>query len=169
MPKVAWIMGSDSDYAKLSKGISRLKGAGIEVDVRVMSAHRTPEDAARFASAAEKDGYELLIAAAGMAAHLGGVIAAHTVLPVVAVPINASGLGGLDALLATVQMPPGIPVATVGIDAAENAAILAIQILSLKHAQLRTYLHAYKDNMADNVRKKDAALRERIQAETPGT
>ena len=134
-PRVALVMGSDSDFPKLKSCVEKLKSFKIEVDVNVISAHRTPEKAAQFAKNARKNGIEVIICAAGMAAHLGGVIAAHTTLPVIGIPINA-GLGGMDALLATVQMPPGIPVATVGIDNSTNAAILAAQILALKYDYL---------------------------------
>lgn len=123
--KVAVIMGSDSDFPVVSPAIRRLKQFGIPVEARVMSAHRTPEAAAEFSKNAEKDGFGVIIAAAGKAAHLAGVLAAHTTLPVIGIPVKSSTLDGLDALLATVQMPSGIPVATVAIDGADNAAILA--------------------------------------------
>ena len=123
-PKVALIMGSDSDFEKLKSCVAKLKEFKIEVDVNVISAHRTPDKAAEFAKNAEENGIEVIICAAGMAAHLGGVIAAHTTVPVIGIPIKST-LEGMDALLATVQMPPGIPVATVGIDNGTNAAILS--------------------------------------------
>lgn len=129
--KVAVIMGSDSDFPVVSPAIRRLKQFGIPVEARVMSAHRTPEAAAEFSKNAEKDGFGVIIAAAGKAAHLAGVLAAHTTLPVIGIPVKSSTLDGLDALLATVQMPSGIPVATVAIDGADNAAILAAQMLAL--------------------------------------
>ena len=124
-------MGSDSDFPIVSPAIKRLKSFGIPVEVRVMSAHRTPDAAAEFSKNAKAEGFGVIIAAAGKAAHLGGVLAAHTTLPVIGVPVKSSTLDGLDALLSTVQMPSGIPVATVAIDGADNAAILAAQMLAL--------------------------------------
>ena len=157
-PKVAVVMGSDSDFDKLKGCIKKLKDFGIEPVVRVISAHRTPAEAEKFSKTAETDGIEVIIAAAGMAAHLGGVLAANTIVPVIGVPIKST-FEGMDALLATVQMPPGIPVATVGIDNGTNAAILAAQMLSLKYDFLKTALHEHKKNMADGVAKKDEKLR----------
>ena len=138
MKKVAVIMGSDSDLPVVGKAIDKLKSFGVPVEAHVMSAHRTPAAAAAFASSAAREGFGVIIAAAGKAAHLAGVLAAHTVLPVIGIPVKSSTLDGLDALLATVQMPSGIPVATVAIDGAENAAILAVQMLALEDAELRT-------------------------------
>ena len=158
-PKVALIMGSDSDFEKLKGCISKLKEFKIEVDVNVISAHRTPDKAAEFSKNAEKNGIEVIIAAAGMAAHLGGVLAAHTTLPVIGIPIEST-LQGMDALLATVQMPPGIPVATVGINNGTNAAILAAQMLSLKYDYLKDMLNADKQRMLDGVNKKDEKIKE---------
>ena len=129
-----------------------------------MSAHRTPEAAAAFSSHAAADGFGVIIAAAGKAAHLAGVLAAHTTLPVIGIPVKSSTLDGLDALLATVQMPSGIPVATVAIDGADNAAILAAQMLALSDADLSDRLAAMKKEMADGVAKKDAALQEKVAA-----
>lgn len=127
--KVAVIMGSDSDLPAVKPAIDKLKSFGVPVEAHVMSAHRTPALAADFAANARKNGFGVIIAAAGKAAHLGGVLAAHTTLPVIGIPVKSSTLDGLDALLATVQMPSGIPVATVAINGAENAAILAVQML----------------------------------------
>lgn len=158
-PKVALIMGSDSDFEKLKGCISKLKEFKIEVDVNVISAHRTPDKAAEFSKNAEKNGIEVIIAAAGMAAHLGGVLAAHTTLPVIGIPIEST-LQGMDALLATVQMPPGIPVATVGINNGTNAAILAAQMLSLKYDYLKDMLNADKQRMLDGVNKKDEKIKQ---------
>lgn len=158
-PKAALIMGSDSDFEKLKGCVSKLKEFDIEIDVNVISAHRTPDKAARFAKSAEENGVEVIICAAGMAAHLAGVIAAHTVVPVIGIPIKST-LEGLDALLATVQMPPGIPVATVGLDNGTNAAILAAQILSLKYDYLKDALKAAKAKMADGVAAKDAKIKQ---------
>ena len=157
-PKVALIMGSDSDFEKLKGCVSKLKEFDIEIDVNVISAHRTPDKAAEFAKNAEANGIEVIICAAGMAAHLAGVIAAHTIVPVIGIPIKST-LEGLDALLATVQMPPGIPVATVGLDNGTNAAILAAQILSLKYDYLKTALKDAKAKMVDGVEKKNEKIK----------
>lgn len=157
-PKVALIMGSDSDFEKLKGCITKLKEFKIEVDVNVISAHRTPDKAADFAKNAASNGIEVIICAAGMAAHLGGVIAAHTIVPVIGIPIEST-LQGMDALLATVQMPPGIPVATVGINNGTNAAILAAQILSVKYDYLKDMLLADKRRMVDGVNKKDEKVK----------
>lgn len=161
MAKAALIMGSDSDFEKLKGCISKLKSFDIEVDVNVISAHRTPDRAAEFAKSAENNGIDVIICAAGMAAHLGGVIAAHTILPVIGIPIKST-LDGMDALLATVQMPPGIPVATVGIDNGTNAAILAAQIMSLKYDYLKDKLRAEKEKMVDGVMKKDEKIKKQV-------
>ena len=163
MKKVAVIMGSDSDFPTVTPAIKRLKSFGIPVEAHVMSAHRTPEAAAAFSSHAAADGFGVIIAAAGKAAHLAGVLAAHTTLPVIGIPVKSSTLDGLDALLATVQMPSGIPVATVAIDGADNAAILAAQMLALSDADLSDRLAAMKKEMADGVAKKDAALQEKVK------
>lgn len=157
-PKVALIMGSDSDFEKLKGCISKLKEFNIEVDVNVISAHRTPDKAAEFAKNAENNGIEVIICAAGMAAHLGGVIAAHTTVPVIGIPIKST-LDGMDALLATVQMPPGIPVATVGIDNGTNAAILAAQMLAIKYDYLKDALKAAKVKMVEGVNAKDEKIK----------
>lgn len=160
--KVAVIMGSDSDFPTVSAAIKRLKALEIPVEVHVMSAHRTPHAAAEFAQNAVQNGFGVIIAAAGKAAHLGGVLAAHTTLPVIGIPIKSSTLDGLDALLATVQMPSGIPVATVAIDGADNAAILAAQMLALSDETLAAKLLKMKQQMADGVAKKDAAIQEKV-------
>ncbi len=161
--KVAVIMGSDSDFPVVSAAVKRLKGWDIPVEVHVMSAHRTPEAAAEFSSSAKKNGFGVIIAAAGKAAHLAGVLAAHTTLPVIGIPVKSSTLDGLDALLATVQMPSGIPVATVAIDGADNAAILAAQMLALSDEELAGKLEAMKVQMAEGVAKKDEALQEKVR------
>lgn len=161
-PKAALIMGSDSDFPKLKSCVEKLKAFGIEVDVNVISAHRTPDAAAEFAKHAEENGIDVIICAAGMAAHLGGVIAAHTILPVIGIPIKST-LEGMDALLATVQMPPGIPVATVGIDNGTNAAILAAQMMSLKYSSLKDALRAEKQRMVDGVMKKNEKIKELVK------
>lgn len=154
-PKVAVVMGSDSDFEKLKPCIKRLKDFDIEPVVRVISAHRTPDEAERFARGAASEGIAVIIAAAGKAAHLAGVLAAFTTLPVIGVPIKSSTLDGLDALLAMVQMPKGIPVATVAIDGADNAAILAAQILSLKYDAIASRLTTFKADMAKEVMEKN--------------
>ena len=158
MKKAAVIMGSDSDFPVVKKTIKALKEFGIPVETHVFSAHRTPEQACGFASAARANGFGVIIAAAGKAAHLAGVLAAHTTLPVIGIPIKASTLDGLDALLATVQMPKGIPVATVAIDGAENAAYLAAQILSLSDQTIADKLAEMKKDMTAGVLKKDEAI-----------
>ncbi len=160
--KVAVIMGSDSDFPIVKKAIQTLKNFDIPVEAHVFSAHRTPEQACSFAADARANGFGVIIAAAGKAAHLAGVLAAHTTLPVIGIPIKSSTLDGLDALLATVQMPKGIPVATVAIDGAENAAYLAAQILSLSDSAIAERLAGMKTEMTEEVLKKDAT----IQAET---
>lgn len=162
--KVAVIMGSDSDLPVLEPCIKRLKALGISLEAHVMSAHRTPQAAAEFASTAQGEGFGVIIAAAGKAAHLAGVLAAHTTLPVIGVPVKSSTLDGLDALLATVQMPSGIPVATVAIDGADNAALLAAQILALADAPLAQKLAQLKSDMAAAVSAKDAALQAKVAA-----
>ena len=158
MKKVAVIMGSDSDWGVVQKAVSTLKAYGVPCETHVMSAHRTPADAAAFASAAKDMGFGVIIAAAGMAAHLAGVLAAHTTLPVIGIPIAGGIGGGLDALLATVQMPSGIPVATVAVNGAANAAFLAIQMLALSDDGLARKLEENKAKMAEGVRAKDARI-----------
>lgn len=158
-PKVAVIMGSDSDLPVVSKAIKVLKEFDIEFEVRVISAHRTPDKASQFAKEAEDNGFDVIIAAAGKAAHLPGILAAYTVLPVIGVPIKSSVLDGMDALLSIVQMPPGIPVATVGIDGAENAGLLAVEMLSIKYEYLREALKQRREKMAQEVSKKDEKVR----------
>ncbi len=161
--RIAVIMGSDSDWPIMKKCVDTLGEFGLAADVRVSSAHRTPEAAATFAAQARDNGIEVIIAAAGMAAHLAGVVAAHTTLPVIGVPMAAEPLGGLDALLSTVQMPPGVPVATVGIGAAKNAALLAVQILAVKDSQLTKKLAAYKQTLADEVAQKNQSLQKELE------
>ncbi|TCO74791.1 5-(carboxyamino)imidazole ribonucleotide mutase [Marinisporobacter balticus] len=153
--KVAIIMGSDSDYEVVKKTEEILKDFGVEVQVRVMSAHRTPDRAMEFAKNAETNGYEVIIGAAGKAAHLPGVLAALTLLPVIGIPIKSSTMDGLDSLLSIVQMPKGIPVATVAINGAENAGLLAIQILSTKYVDLREKLKAFREKQEKEVIEKD--------------
>lgn len=162
MKKVAVIMGSDSDLPVVGKAIDKLGDFGVPVEVHVMSAHRTPEAAAAFSASAADKGFGVIIAAAGKAAHLAGVLAAHTVLPVIGIPVKSSTLDGLDALLSTVQMPSGIPVATVAIDGAENAALLAVQMLALSDETLKNRLIATKKTMAEGVLAKDKALADKL-------
>ncbi len=162
--KVAFVMGSDSDLPVVEKGVKTVKDFGVEVEVRVISAHRTPYAAEEFARDAEKNGIGVIIAAAGKAAHLGGVIAAFTTLPVIGLPIKSSTLDGLDSLLSMVQMPPGIPVATVAIDGAENAGLLAVQMLALSSPELKEKLVLHKKIMAEKVAEKDAAVRARFES-----
>lgn len=159
-PKVALIMGSDSDFDKVKSCITKLKEFKIDVDVNVISAHRTPDKAMEFAKNAEAEGIEIIICAAGMAAHLGGVIAANTTLPVIGIPI-VSTFDGMDALLATVQMPPGIPVATVGVNNGTNAGILAAEMLSLKYDYIKDMLKEARIKMAEGVEVKNAAIKEK--------
>ena len=157
MKKVAIIMGSDSDLPIAEKAAAQLRELDIPFEVHVMSAHRTPDEACNFAKNAKDNGFGVLISIAGMAAHLGGVFAANTTLPIIGVP-GKSSFEGLDALLATVQMPSGIPVATVAVNGSKNAAILAAQMLALGDADLDAKLVAMREAMADEVRAKDANI-----------
>lgn len=163
MKKVAIIMGSDSDLPIVTPAIKQLKELGIETSVRVMSAHRTPQEAHDFSCSAIENGFGVIIAAAGMAAHLGGVLAASTTLPVIGIPCSAKVLDGMDAMLATVMMPPGIPVATVGVNAAKNAALLAAEILAVGDEKLMNKLVEMRKEMAEQVRQKDIALQEKLK------
>ncbi|MGI5891607.1 MAG: 5-(carboxyamino)imidazole ribonucleotide mutase [Bacillota bacterium] len=156
--KVAIIMGSDSDLPVLKGAIDFLEEWQIGYRVHISSAHRVPEKTAALAKSAEQDGIEVIIAAAGGAAHLAGVIAALTALPVIGVPIKTDSLGGLDSLYSMVQMPSGIPVATVAINGAKNAAILAMQIIGIKDAAVRAKVHQFKAQMAQQVEAKDSKL-----------
>lgn len=160
--KVAIIIGSKNDYDVVVPAYKIMKDFGIEVDVRVMSAHRTPEIASNFANDAIKNGYEVIIAGAGKAAHLAGVIAGHTTLPVIGLPIKSSTMDGLDSLLSVVQMPNGIPVATVAINGGLNAGLLAIQILALKYESLAQKMLQYKVDMQNSVIADDIKLQEII-------
>jgi 5-(carboxyamino)imidazole ribonucleotide mutase len=160
--KIAILMGSDSDFPVIEKGIQILRDFGVDFELRVMSAHRTPDIASEFAKNAEKNGFEVIIAIAGKAAHLGGVLAACTCLPVIGVPVKSTALEGMDALLSMVQMPPGIPVATVAINAGDNAALLAIQMLSIKYPELRAKFHDYKKQMEEKVIKTDKEIQKRL-------
>lgn len=158
MKKVAIIMGSDSDLKGMQGAMNTLKALEIPYTVRIISAHRTPIAASEFALSARAEGYGVIIAAAGKAAHLAGAMAANTVLPVVGVPMKSSTLDGLDALLSTVQMPSGMPVATVAIDGATNAALLAAQMIALSDEALADRLIAYRKAQTDKVLEKDARI-----------
>lgn len=157
--KVAIIMGSKSDYPVVQKAEEILKHFHVEFETRIISAHRTPRVAEDFASNAEENGFEVIIAAAGKAAHLAGVLAATTPVPVIGIPMKSSTLDGLDSLLSVVQMPKGVPVATVAVDGAENAGLLAVQMLSLKYPELREAMKAYKTKMEQDIIRLDAEFR----------
>ena len=159
MKKVAVIMGSDSDWPVVKGACQQLETFGIPYEAHILSAHRTPAAAADFARSARANGFGVLIAAAGKAAHLGGVLAAYTTLPVIGVPMATSVMGGMDSLLSIVQMPKGIPVATVAIDGADNAAILAAQMIALSDDALAQKLAQFKADMAAEVTAKDEKVR----------
>ena len=159
MKKVCIVMGSDSDLKVMEGAVNKLREFGVPFDVRVISAHRTPAAAEQLAKNAEADGFGVIIAAAGKAAHLGGVLAAYTTLPVIGVPIKSSFMDGMDSLLSMVQMPSGIPVATVAVNGSDNAAILAVQMLALEDASLSEKLRQFKADMQAKVEAKDAAVR----------
>lgn len=158
MRKVAIIMGSDSDLPVVRKALDTLAGYGIPAEMHIMSAHRTPAETARFAAEARKNGFGVILAAAGKAAHLAGALAAGTTLPVIGIPMKSSDLGGLDALLSTVQMPTGIPVATVAIDGAANAALLAIQILAVSDMALAEKIRQARAAESQKVLEKNAGV-----------
>ncbi|MCK8059613.1 MULTISPECIES: 5-(carboxyamino)imidazole ribonucleotide mutase [unclassified Fusibacter] len=162
--KVAILMGSDSDYSVVKGAIDELSKFGVESVVRVLSAHRTPHEAVEFVMNAEDEGIELFIGCAGKAAHLAGVIAGVSSLPVIGLPIKSSTMDGLDSLLSMVQMPSGVPVATVAINGSQNAGLLAVQILSLKYPELRVAFKAFKKQMADEVHAKNAKVQEMLKA-----
>ena len=158
MKKVGIVMGSDSDLPILEKSMNTLASMGVPFEVHVYSAHRTPDEAISFARDAEKNGFGVIIAAAGMAAHLAGVLAANTVLPVIGIPCKSTNLDGMDALLATVQMPSGIPVATVAINGGVNAALLACQMLAISDGELAEKLRAKRAADTAAVLEKDARI-----------
>ena len=162
--RIGIVMGSDSDWKVMREAKVFLDQAGVASDVLVASAHRTPEDVAAWVKAAEDKGYRAIIAGAGKAAHLPGVVAAFTVLPVIGVPVGGADLAGADALYAIVQMPPGIPVATVAINGAKNAAILALEIIGSGDPAIRQWLKDYRQRMAADVRQKNQKLQEEIAA-----
>ena len=162
MKKVGIVMGSDSDLPVIQKAVAVLRELDIPFEVHVYSAHRTPAEACSFAVAARGNGFGVLIAAAGMAAHLAGAVAANTTLPVIGIPCKSAALDGMDALLATVMMPRGIPVATVAVDGGANAALLAAQILAVEDAALAAKLDAKRSADAEAVLEKDAAIMEKL-------
>ena len=160
MSKVGIIMGSKSDFDVVKHAVAVLKKFGVETEVRVISAHRTPDEAHEYASKARENGVEVLICAAGKAAHLGGVIASLTTLPVIGLPVKTDMMGGLDSLLSIVQMPSGIPVATVGVNGGENAGLLALQILGIKYPEIEKQLADYKVAMREKINADVKALQE---------
>ena len=164
MSKVLVVMGSDSDFPILEGCFKLLTKFGVEYEAHVASAHRTPDIASDLAKNARSNGFSVIIAAAGLAAHLGGVLAANTTLPVIGIPCKGGALNGVDALYATVQMPTGIPVATVAIDGAKNAAILAVQMIAIADSDLAKKLEEYKKELVNEVIAKDAKLQEKINS-----
>ena len=163
MKKVAVIMGSDSDWPVVKGACEQLKQFGIPFEAHILSAHRTPAEAADFAKNARKNGFGVLICAAGMAAHLAGAFAGNSTLPVIGIPMKGGAMDGLDALLATVQMPSGIPVATVAINGAKNAAVLAAQMLAITDDALAARLDAGRADMAKQIAAKEAKLQTDLQ------
>lgn len=164
MKKVAMLMGSDSDWPVVRSACAQLDAFGIPYEAHIMSAHRSPAQVAEFASYARKNGFGVIICAAGMAAHLAGALAAQTTLPVIGIPLKSNALDGVDALLSTVQMPSGIPVATVAIDGAVNAALLAVQILAVEDAGLAKKLDGHRAAGAEKALAADAAAAEEFSA-----
>ncbi|MBQ9531216.1 MAG: 5-(carboxyamino)imidazole ribonucleotide mutase [Eubacterium sp.] len=158
MKKIGIVMGSASDMPVVKKAADMLSSFGVPFEMHIFSAHRTPDEAADFAIKARENGFGCIIAAAGMAAHLAGAIAARTTLPVIGIPCKSSAFDGMDALLSTVQMPPGIPVATVAVDGAANAALLAIQILAVEEKELAAKLDEKRRKDAENILVKDAEI-----------
>jgi 5-(carboxyamino)imidazole ribonucleotide mutase len=164
MEKVAIIMGSDSDWPTVKPACAQLQEFGVPFEAHIMSAHRTPAQAAEFARSAREEGFGVILCAAGMAAHLAGAIAANTTLPVIGIPLKGGAMDGLDALLATVQMPSGIPVATVALNGAKNAAVLAVQILAVSDRALAAKLDAARAAMAVQIAEKEAKLQAELSA-----
>lgn len=158
-PLVGILMGSESDLPIMEKAAEVLKEMRVPYEMEISSAHRLPEKTANYAKTARKRGIEVLIAGAGMAAHLAGALASHTTLPVIGVPIRSGALDGADALYSTVQMPPGVPVATVGIDGAKNGAYLACEILSIKYPEMAKKLEKFRDKMRKDLEKKSKAIK----------
>jgi len=159
-PLVGILMGSENDLPIMEKAAEVFKEMGVPYEMEISSAHRLPEKTANYAKTARERGIEVIIAGAGMAAHLAGVLAAHTTLPVIGVPLKSGALDGVDALYSTVQMPPGIPVATVGIDGAKNAAYLACEILSIKYPEIAKKLDEFREKMRKDLEEKSRKLRE---------
>lgn len=162
MAVVTIVMGSKSDYETVLPAYEILRKLGVDAEMKVMSAHRTPDEVAEFAKNAAERGVKVIVAAAGKAAHLAGFIAAHTVLPVIGLPVKSSTLDGLDSLLSVVQMPNGVPVATVAINGAQNAALLAAQILAVKYGDIRAKLERNRTQMHDDVLMHDAEIASRV-------
>ena len=160
-PLVGILMGSDSDLPVMEKAAEVLREMDVPFEMDISSAHRLPEKTAHYAKTAKKRGIEVLIAGAGMAAHLAGVLAAHTTLPVIGIPLKSGALNGADALYSTVQMPPGIPVATVGIDGAKNAAYLACEILSIKYPEIAKKLEDFRTKMKKSLEEKSKAFKKK--------
>ncbi|MGN1003143.1 MAG: 5-(carboxyamino)imidazole ribonucleotide mutase [Oscillospiraceae bacterium] len=165
MKKVGIVMGSTSDLPTVEKAIAVLQEYGVPMEVRVLSAHRCPDEAREFAASARESGFSVLIAAAGMAAHLAGALAANTTLPVIGIPCKSSVLDGMDALLSTVMMPSGIPVATVAIDGAKNAAILALEIMAVEDAALASRLEEARRKATEDVLRKDQEINNKYKTE----
>jgi 5-(carboxyamino)imidazole ribonucleotide mutase len=163
--QVGIIMGSDSDLEVMEEAATVCEEFGIGYEMHVMSAHRSPDETANFAKRAHQRGFKVIIAGAGGAAHLAGVIAAHTPLPVIGIPVKSKALQGHDSLLSMVQMPPGVPVATVAIDGGRNAGLLAVQMLALHNADLFSRLVKFKEQLAEGTREKDRKLQERLRGE----
>lgn len=163
MAKIAILMGSKSDFSVVKPAVSVINSFGVECEVRVISAHRTPQEAHEYSTYAKERGIEVIICAAGKAAHLGGVIAANTTLPVIGLPVKTDMMGGLDSLLSIVQMPSGIPVATVGVNGGENAGLLALQILGIKYPEIAEKLKEYKTKMRDKINSDDLALQQEVE------
>ena len=162
-PKVGILMGSDSDLEIMEEAAKACEEFGVGYEMHVMSAHRTPHDAAEFAKTAHERGLKVIIAGAGGAAHLAGVVAAHTPLPVIGIPVKSKALKGLDSLLSIVQMPAGVPVATVAIDGGRNAGLLAVQILANADPELFVRVLAFKEQLAESTRERDRKLQERLK------
>lgn len=163
MSKIAVIMGSKSDWSVVKPAVDVIKSFGVETVVRVISAHRTPDEAHAFSAEANEKGIEVIICAAGKAAHLGGVIAASTAIPVIGLPVKTDMMGGLDSLLSIVQMPSGIPVATVGVNGGVNAGLLALQILGVKYPEIYAKLLDYKADMKNKINADDIALQKELE------
>lgn len=161
-PLVAIIMGSDSDLPIMSKAADILKEFGVHYEIRILSAHRVPTKVKEFVESSEKKGIKVFIAGAGLAAHLPGVVASYTSLPVIGVPLKSGALNGFDSLLSIVQMPPGVPVATVAIDGSKNAALLALQILAISNHEISEKLKSYKKEMEETVLRKDSELQNNL-------